>query len=78
MVLLMRVLKRGVKKEEIKYIGKCYSCSSIIGANGAEVLFKYDQRDGNYNVVSCPVCNGNIGMFEQSSQQGKDLKRQLS
>ena len=77
MVLLMRILKRGIKKEEIKYIGRCYSCSSIIEAIGKEIKHNYDQRDGDYNTIVCPVCNDITYVFEQSSQEGKDLVRQI-
>ena len=73
----MRVLKRGAKKEEIKYIGKCYNCNSIIEAIGKEVKHNYDQRDGDYNTIVCPICNDITYVFEQSSQEGKDLKRQF-
>ena len=75
----MKILKRGVKPEEKIYIGKCNICGTIVEAKGNEVKNTYDQRDGDYHTINCPVCNNYSLMYMQieGSSVGIAIKREV-
>jgi RNase P subunit RPR2 len=56
----MRIIRRGVLPEEKIYRASCNHCKTEVEFTGAEGRLKYDQRDGNFYTVTCPVCNNLI------------------
>ena len=52
----MRIIKKGKISEEKEYELQCKNCSTVFAFFRKEVDFHYDQRDGNFVSVSCPLC----------------------
>ena len=53
----MEILFRGTPPEEKEYTGECYYCKTKVKFKAKEGKTTYDQRDGNFISISCPVCN---------------------
>lgn len=53
----MEVIFRGVPKKDKEYEAVCHDCESILKFKHYEGTVTYDQRDGNYIKVTCPVCD---------------------
>ncbi len=60
----MEVLVRGIVPAEKTYTISCYSCGSIIKFKRSEACITYDQRDGTFVHIICPVCDKMIGTTE--------------
>lgn len=56
----MNVIKRGQLPQETTYNTTCGNCHSEIEFQESEGKVTYDQRDGNYVTVNCPVCQERI------------------
>lgn len=57
----MKVIFYGRAKEETKREIWCPNCESLMEATIAELgPVNYDQRDGDYYVITCPVCSKKI------------------
>lgn len=56
----MKIIKRGVVPEEREMTGTCNNCSTIIECLAGEAKHHHDQRDGDYSLIICPVCNKEI------------------
>ena len=52
----MEILVRGTKPSDIPYIVTCYTCKTKFKFMECEGEISYDQRDGNFVKVFCPVC----------------------
>lgn len=53
----MQVLKRGQIPGERVHRATCSHCKSELEFKQSEGKVTYDQRDGDYVSVTCPVCN---------------------
>ena len=53
----MEILKRGKKPEDKEYEATCQRCKTEIRFKQEEARITYDQRDGDFVTVECPVCN---------------------
>lgn len=56
----MEILKRGIVPEQIRYVSSCSHCKTEVAFMQCEGKITYDQRDGNFITVECPVCNRDI------------------
>ena len=56
----MNILKRGTPPEERQYQGTCGKCETEIHFLQMEGQVTFDQRDGDFITVVCPVCNESI------------------
>lgn len=52
----MEIIERGEPPDERKYTGRCFTCKTKVKFRQSEATAHYDQRDGNYLEVKCPVC----------------------
>lgn len=56
----MRIIERGTPPTEQPIEGRCRNCRTIFEFMRNEATFVPDQRDGNFWMVVCPVCNENV------------------
>jgi len=52
----MKILKEGKLPQEKTYTATCRDCKTVFEFKQKEAKMNYDQRDGNYLSVNCPVC----------------------
>lgn len=55
-IMAVVITKRGQLPEKKRYHGKCHYCKTEIDFLAEDATVRYDQRDGNYLMVECPVC----------------------
>ena len=56
----MKILKLGTPPAERVYRVTCDQCKSELEFLEKEAKFNFDQRDGNFLSLNCPVCEGRI------------------
>ncbi len=56
----MEIIKKGQPKNEKIYNATCRSCDTQIRFQRKEAKETFDQRDGNFLTVKCPVCGDSI------------------
>ena len=52
----MKILRRGKKLEDEVMRGDCGHCGTWVEFSRGEAEYVFDQRDGDYVKVECPVC----------------------
>lgn len=52
----MKILKQGQLPENRVYQATCNNCKTEFEYRQAEAKVVYDQRDGNYLAINCPLC----------------------
>ena len=52
----MKILEKGIPPEERKHTLTCHVCQTKFEFFEKEATVTYDQRDGNYLRIDCPVC----------------------
>ena len=71
--MAIEVLSRGIPLNERKYTATCNSCRSRLRFARSDGHDHFDQRDGDYVSVTCPVCGGivnaNIDGYEPPQPQ---------
>lgn len=58
--MTIEITKRGQLPEEVKYKLKCNNCKTEFTATIQDGKVTYDQRDGNFLTVACPLCNNPV------------------
>lgn len=56
----MRVIKRGVTKDKVRYRISCNGCGSVLDFERGEAKVVPDDRDADYLEVECPVCQASV------------------
>jgi hypothetical protein len=56
----MEILHRGTPPSEREFIGGCGNCNTRVKFTQSEGTVSYDQRDGDFISVECPVCQSTI------------------
>ncbi len=54
--MTINILKRGSIPAEKVYRATCRKCNSVLAFTQLDGKVVYDQRDGNYVAITCPVC----------------------
>ncbi len=52
----MHIIKRGTPPQEREYEATCRNCRTEVRFQQSEGTVTYDQRDGDFVTVKCPVC----------------------
>lgn len=52
----MKIVKKGVDPSLQLFRHECNNCKTIFEFIEWEAIQKYDQRDGNFLEINCPVC----------------------
>lgn len=52
----MKIIKKGVKMCDRLYKMECGDCGTVFEFKEKEGKVVYDQRDGDYIEIKCPVC----------------------
>lgn len=52
----MKIIQRGVLPKDKVYRTTCVNCKTIFEFSDYEATKMFDQRDGDYLIVVCPVC----------------------
>lgn len=53
----MRIIKQGQIPELVLHTAICRNCHTEFEFHKAEAEAVYDQRDGNYLKINCPLCS---------------------
>lgn len=56
----MRIITKGKLPEDALYEVICQHCKTVFEFERREAKFTSDQRDGDYLIIICPVCNSLI------------------
>ena len=57
---MVEIIKRGVPRGEVVHDITCRFCKSELRFKEHEAKRHYDQRDGDYLSITCPVCQSVI------------------
>lgn len=57
---MVEIIKRGVPRGEVVHDITCRFCKSELRFKEHEAKIHYDQRDGDYLSITCPVCQNTI------------------
>jgi RNase P subunit RPR2 len=60
------VLQVGQKPSERIYTAMCRSCDSQLRFKASEAKTTFDQRDGDFVSVECPVCSDRVHVRKDS------------
>lgn len=52
----MEIVKRGVLPTEVVHQATCNHCGTVAKFKRGEAEHHFDQREGDYLSVQCPVC----------------------
>ena len=66
----MKIIHRGTIPGERVYKSTCTNCKTVCEYLLKEATIVYDQRDGNYVTIACPVCD--------QTCYGSEVKTKLS
>lgn len=58
----MEILKRGTPPPERVYEAVCRVCETEFRFQRSEGKVEYDQRDGNFIQICCPVCGQPVAL----------------
>lgn len=56
----MEIIRRGKFPADIPHEAKCIHCGTLVRFLQREAKYNFDQRDGDYLSVPCPVCPATI------------------
>ena len=56
----MRVIEKGIPKQDRPITATCRHCESKIEFRPSEVERVHDQRDGDFYRFDCPVCKESV------------------
>lgn len=56
----MRIIKRGAIPEMKELKTKCRSCNTEFAFLPLEAKLHFDQRDGDFYAIACPVCKAQV------------------
>ena len=56
----MEILFKGTAPSDRVHEGQCRVCATRVRFTQSEGVITYDQRDGDFITVTCPVCRGPI------------------
>jgi RNase P subunit RPR2 len=56
----MKIISRGILPEEFIYRVTCSNCKTYFEFQRSEGKVTYDQRDGSFVTVECPVCQHSV------------------
>lgn len=51
----MDIILKGTLPDQIKYQGRCNHCTTVFTFVAKEAKLTYDQRDGDFFEVACPL-----------------------
>jgi len=69
----MKVIHKGILPEEIVLRANCTNCHSIFEFTRKEAKIQYDQRDGEWGQVDCPVCKKKVTFDPKNAQRAAAL-----
>jgi len=58
--MAIEVISRGTKPEERTVNGACVHCKSVLRWKASDGKGESNQRDGDFNVITCPVCREKV------------------
>lgn len=69
--MTIEIIKRGAPKAEKPITCTCRGCDSILRfkTDSNDVRLVYDQRDGDYFQLKCPVCGDDVKVAKSISQR---------
>lgn len=65
---MIEITKRGMLPKEIVYDGKCNHCKTEFRFSEDEGEVVYDQRDGDYVKIDCPLCTYTVNVAKKYPQ----------
>lgn len=57
---MVTVIKQGKLPEDVEYEVECYKCRTIFSFKAKEAEKVYDQRDGDFLSINCPICKNKV------------------
>lgn len=63
--MAIEIIKRGTPPGERRYTATCRNCSTEFSFLPHDATKQFDQRDGDYFVISCPVCTKDCTVAER-------------
>lgn len=53
----MKIIQKGVDPATQPIMATCNNCKTTVEFLPSEATYRSDQRDGDYYLLDCPVCN---------------------
>ena len=66
----MKIIKHGTAPGDNKHRATCHNCGTVIEFMQSEAERVFDQRDGDYLRIKCPVCPRDITKSIDTSHIG--------
>jgi hypothetical protein len=60
--MAIEVVRRGKAPEDVVYKADCYTCKSVLKFKREDGKITYDQRDGDFLTIECPVCEKHVSV----------------
>lgn len=54
---MINIIERGEPPSEKTYTTSCYNCKTKFSFQGKDAKTSFDQREGDYLMINCPVCH---------------------
>lgn len=69
----MRIIKEGSRPETALYESTCWNCQTVFEYVRSEAKLNFDQRDGDFLSIDCPLCKSKVTHAVRSTkyEQGK-------
>ncbi len=60
--MAVEVLRRGALPSDKTYEATCRNCESLFRFARKDARMQYDQKDGDYLCIACPVCGAAVAV----------------
>lgn len=64
----MKIIRRGQKPEQRTHQHTCRECSTVFEFEQHEAKLVFDQRDGDFLQIKCPVCGTQCAKAAEKGQ----------
>lgn len=63
--MAINIIKRGTPPAEKIYEARCINCNTEFTFQEADARKTFDQRDGNFWQLGCPVCGHTVTKYDK-------------
>lgn len=56
----MKIIQRGTDPKSTPIRATCNNCQTVFEFHPIEAKYSYDQREGDFYSIDCPVCNKTV------------------
>lgn len=68
--MAIEIIKRGLLPDQRTYTVECHYCTTIFKCQRSDGKLYYDQRDGDYFEITCPLCKHTVYVSVRNEVSG--------